>query len=157
MSDTNIDTRYVETVETHPMIGFLVLGMMGFLVYLSITIPGGIPQRILAFIILMLGFIYANFMKMQITITSTSLTVGFGIIKHRINLNNIESIKVHRSPWYWYGGYGIRFGWDRSIGFIQNYRTGILVKPRAGWKLFFSTNHPEEVVAIIKDYTNLET
>lgn len=153
MKDYSTDTRYVEDVPSHPIMGVLVLGMIGLLVYLSITVPYGIPQKIVAFVVLVLGFVYASFMKMQITITSTSLTVGFGIIKHRIRINNIDNIMVHKPPWYWYGGYGVRFGWDWSIGFIQNYRTGILVKPRNGWKLFFSTNHPDDIVNLVNDLT----
>jgi len=90
VTDYSTDTRYVETVPAHPILGVLILAAIGLLVYLSVTVPYGIPQKIVAFVILVLGFVYASFMKMQITITSTRLTVGFGVIKHRININNIE-------------------------------------------------------------------
>ena len=151
MSDTSIDTRYNETVEIHPIFGVLILGMIGLLIYLSTTIPGGIPQRIMAFIILVLGFIYGNFMKLQINITSTKLTVGFGFIKRRIIIRDIEYVEARNPPWYMYGGYGIRFGWNGSIAFIQNYNTGVMVKPRKGWKLFFSSKNPEEIVDLITE------
>ena len=133
--------------------GVLVFGMIGLLVYLGVMVPNGIPQKLLVFIIIVLGFIYVNFMKLEVTITSTSLKVGFGVFKHSIKMSNIDSIKVHRPRWYWYGGFGVRFGWDWSIGFIQNYRTGVLVKPRRGRKLYFSTNHPEEIVNLVNDLT----
>ena len=151
MTEYNSDTRYAEEVPAHPIIGVLVFVMIGLLVYLGVTVPNGIPQKLLAFIIMVLGFVYANFMKLAVTITSTTLTVGFGVIKHSVKISNIESIKVHNPPWYWYGGFGVRFGWDWSIGFIQNYRTGVMVKPRKGRKLFFSTNHPEEIVNLVND------
>jgi hypothetical protein len=151
VTEYSSNTRYVENVPAHPIMGVIILGIIGLMVYLGITILGGIPQKLLAFIILVLGFVYANFMTLKITITSTRLIVGFGIIKHSIKLSNIESITAHRPPWYWYGGFGIRFGWDWSTGFIQNYRTGVQVKPRKGRKLFFSTNHPEEIVDLVNN------
>lgn len=153
VAEYNSDTRYVEEVPAHPIMGVLVFGMIGLIMYLGVMTSNGIPQKLLVLIIMVLGFIYANFMKLEVTITSTSLKVGFGIIKHSIKMSNIESIKVHSPRWYWYGGFGIRFGWDWSIGFIQNYRTGVLVKPRRGRKLFFSTNHPEEIVNLVNDLT----
>jgi len=143
VTEYNSDIRYVEEVPAHPIMGVLVFGMIGLIMYLSVMTSNGIPQKLLVFIIMILGFIYANFMKLEVTITSTRLKVGFGVIKH--------SIKIYSPRWYWYGGFGIRFGWDWSIGFIQNYRTGVLVKPRRGRKLFFSTNHPEEIVNLVND------
>lgn len=151
MFDTNSDERYNEEVSIHPIFGVLIISIIGLLIYLSVNIQVDIPQKLLAFIILLLVFIYSNFMKLQISITSTLLTVGFGLFKYSIRLDNIESVETRNPHWYWYGGLGIRFGWDFSIAYIQNYRKGVMVTPIRGRKLFFSTNNPEKVVSIVEE------
>ncbi len=151
MQDIDSDTRYTETVQAHPILGVLFIGIIGLLVYISVKVPGEMPQRLLVFIILLLVFVYSNFMKLQINITSTRLTVAFGIIKYGVNIRDIEQVETYKPPMYWYGGFGIRFGWDGSIGFIQNYRTGVKVYPCNGRKLVFSTNQPQQIVEIINN------
>ena len=151
VSEYITDYHYFEEVSAHPILGIIIFGVIGLMVYLSVTIIHGFPRGVMIFIALLLVFIYSNFMKLKITISSKSLTVGFGVIKHSIRLENIEYIETRHPAWYWYGGLGIRFGWDWSTGFIQNFRRGVRVTPKRGRRIYFSTNNPDAIVNIVND------
>jgi hypothetical protein len=121
------------------------------MVFLGAFIPRSVPHGVIIFVSLLLIFIYSNFRILRISITSEKLTVGFGIIKHSVWLDNIDIIETRRPAWYWYGGLGFRFGWDWSMGFIQNFRRGVRVTPKRGRRIYFSTNNPEAIVNIVND------
>ena len=88
---------------------------------------------------------------LRITISDTHLTVGYGFIKHVLSIENIESVEATKVPWYLCGGFGIRLGWDGSVGYIQNWRKGVRVVPKRGRVLFFSSNNPDEIERNIPD------
>ena len=120
------------------------------MIFIGVQVPR-VPRIALIFISAMLGFIYLTFMRVTIIITSNRISVGYGFIKYNIRLSNIEYIEIRHPPWYWYGGLGIRFGWDWSIGFVQNFRRGVRVTPIHGRRLFFTTDNPEAIVNIVND------
>ncbi len=151
MSDYKRDRYYSEKVPINQVAGFLILVIIGFLIYLSVTIPGGIPQKITVFIILFIGFIYSTFMTLEVTIDSERLRVAYSFIKYSIRVDNVGEVEIRKPRWYWYGGLGIRIGWDWSIGFLQNFKEGVLITPKRGRKLFFSTNSPDVVAGILQD------
>ena len=155
MSNYYNDLQYVEKVQVHPVFSIIILLFIGFLAHLKINFQGDVPDILLLFLILFLSLVYANFMKLDIIITSEKLIVGFGVIKHKIRLDNIDHVKIRKPPWYYYGGLGIRFGWDWSIGFLQNYKRGILITPIKGRKIFFSTNNPEKIINILEEQKNI--
>ena len=151
MSDTRTDYHYYEEVSAHPIFQVIIIAVLGVLVYLSVIIPHDVPRIAMGFVAIMLIFIYGNFMRLRVSISSTRLTVGFGIIKHSVRLDNIDYIETRRPAWYWYGGLGIRFGWDWSTGFIQNFKRGVRVTPIHGRRIFFSTENPKAIVNIVND------
>jgi hypothetical protein len=151
VSDQERELYYSEKVPIQQIVGFLILMVIILLVYLSVTIPGGVPQKVMVFIILFTGFIYGTFMTLDVTIDSERLRVAYSFIKYSVRLDNISEVEIRKPAWYWYGGFGIRFGWDLSIGFLQNFREGVLIIPKKGRKLFFSTNNPEAVANILQD------
>ena len=142
--------QYYEEISAHPIIGIVILIGIGLLVFAGLQVPRT-PRLILIFISALLGFIYLTFLRLTIIITSNRISVGYGFIKHNIRLSNIEYIETRHPPWYWYGGLGIRFGWDWSIGFIQNFGRGVRITPIHGRRFFFSTNNPEAIVNILND------
>ena len=150
MSDYRSDVHYFEEVPSHSVIGFVIFLVIALMVYLGIAIPR-VPKIALIFVSTMLGFIYINFMKLKIIITSKRLRLGFGIFNYTVQLENIDNIETRKPPWYWYGGLGIRLGWDWSIGFVQNFGRGVRITPKRGRRLFFSTNNPEAIVNIVND------
>lgn len=149
MSDKG-DVQYYEEVHVHPIFSITLLFTIGLMVYLGVAIPQA-PKLVLVLVSAMLCFIYITFMTLKIIITPIRLTVRYGIISHSVKLSNIEYIETRKPPWYWYGGLGIRFGWDWSTGFIQNFKRGVRVTPVIGRRLFFSTNNPDAIVNIVND------
>jgi hypothetical protein len=144
------DVQYYEEVPAHPIFRFALLLGIGVLAYLGLEVPRA-PRIALIFVSAMIAFIYINFMTLKIIIDSRRLIVGFGLIRQSIRLSNIEYIETRRPPWYWYGGLGVRFGWDWSIGFLQNFGEGVRVTPIHGRRFFFSTNNPDAIVNIVND------
>ena len=142
--------QYYEEVSAHPFIGIVLLLGMGLLIFVGLEVPRA-PRIALIFVSAMLGFIYLTFMRLTIIITSNRISVGYGFIKQSTRISNIDYIETRHPPWYWYGGLGIRFGWDWSIGFIQNFRRGVRVTPIHGRRFFFSTDNPEAIVNIVND------
>ena len=150
MSDKRDKLYYAEKVPIQQLAGFLIIIVIMVLVYLSVIVPGGIPQKTMVFIILLVGFIYGTFMTLDVTIDSEKLTVAYSFIKYSVMLDNIAEVKIKKPAWYWYGGFGIRIGLDLSMGFIQNLREGVLITPKNGRKLIFSTKNPDVVAKILQ-------
>lgn len=114
----------------------------------------GFPLTILSLVIVLLVFVWMTFRKLRIIISDTHLTAGFGFIKHVLRIDNIESDEATKAPWYMYGGYGIRFWGDWSVGYIQNWRREVRVVPKRGRVLYFSSNRPDEIEKIFQDLKN---
>lgn len=151
MTDRGDELHYNEEIRSHPVFGVFMVLAIAAISYLVAVIPGEFPRIVLIFVVILIGFLYMSFSTLKVSITSSRLRVGFGIIEQVIKLDNIDIIETKHPPWYWYGGLGIRFGWDWSIGFVQNFKRGVIVTPRRGRRLFFSTNNPEAVVNIVND------
>jgi len=152
--DYSADLRYFEEVSIHTAVQYLFIGMLGLIAYLTTVVPRGAPTNILALVIALIVFMGMTFRKLRITISDTYLTAGYGPIKHVLSIDNIESVEATKAPWYRYGGFGIRFGWDRSVVYIQNLRRGVRVVPKRGRVLYFSSNKPEEIERIIQTLKN---
>lgn len=153
MTDYSVGWKYFEEVPVHTAVQYLLFIVLGLMAYLTTIVPRGIPTNILSMVIVLIIIVGMTFRKLRITISDTHLTVGYGFIKHVLRSDNIESVEVTKAPWYLYGGLGIRFGWDWSVGYIQNWRRGIRVVPKSGRVLFFSSNKPDEIKKILQDRT----
>lgn len=151
MSEYTKEYHYYESVSAHPVFSVILFMVAGLLIFLGTIFPREAPKWIMALASTLIILVYLNFRNLQITISSDRLTVGFGFIKHRVMLDNIEVIETRKPAWYWYGGFGIRFGWDWSTGYIQNFRRGVRVTPKRGRRIFFSTNNPDAIVNIVND------
>lgn len=153
VSEYRTEYHYLEEVSAHPILSIIIFAVIGLLIYLSTVTPRNAPRGVIVFVSLMLIFIYSNFRNLKISISSNRLTVGFGVIKHSVRLSNIDHIETRHPAWYWYGGLGIRFGWDWSTGFIQNFKRGVRVTQKRGRRIYFSTNNPDAIVNIVNDLT----
>ena len=151
MSEYRTEHHYFEEVSAHLVFSIIIFLVIGLMFYLTTMIQRGFPRGMMIFISLLLIFIYSNFRTLRISISSDRLTVGFGVITHSVRLDNIDYIETRRPAWYWYGGLGIRFGWDWSTGFIQNFKRGVRVTPKRGRRIYFSTNNPDAIVNIVND------
>ncbi len=153
VSDYSVNLSYFEEVPVHIAVQYLLFGVLGLMVYLTSVVPRGAPTNILSIVIALIIFVGMTIRMLRITISNTHLTVGYGFIKHVLSIENIESVEATKVPWYLFGGFGIRLGWDGSVGYIQNWKKGVRIVPKRGRVLFFSSNNPDEVERIIQDQT----
>ena len=151
MSDSGSKIIYAEDVPVHQFVQYIMYGVIGLLLFLVTVIPGKIAEIALVTGSLVVFIVYSFFRTLNILIYTHYILVGFSIYKYKIRLENIETIETFHPPWFRYGGFGIRLGWDWSIGFIQNYRMGVRITQIKGRKVFFSTNNPDAIVNIVKD------
>ena len=151
MSEYKTEYHYYEEVSSHLVFSIIIFFVIGLMIYLATMIPRDLPRGIMLSVSLLLILVYSNFRSLRVSISSDRLTVGFGVITHSVRLDNIDYIETRRPAWYWYGGLGIRFGWDWSTGFIQNFKRGVRVTPKRGRRIYFSTNNPDAIVNIVND------
>jgi hypothetical protein len=147
--DYSADWRYYEEVPIHTIAQYLLFGGLGLIAFLTTVVPRGAPKYILSMGIALIVFAGMTFRILKVAISDTHLTVSYGPIKHVLSIDNIESVQAPKAPWYMYGGLGIRFGWDWSVGYIQNWRRGVRVVPKKGRVLYFSSNNPDEIERIL--------
>ncbi len=148
--DYSVDLIYYEEVSFHPVIQYMLFGVFVLMAYISTEVPLGIPSNILALVTVIIVIVYMTFRKLRITVSDTHLTVGFGYIRHTVRIDNIDTVEATQVPWYRYGGFGIRMGWDWSVAYIQNWRPGVRVVPKKGRVLYFSSNQPYIIAEKIK-------
>ncbi len=146
--------HYYEEVYVHPVFQYVLAAVAVFIVAAFSMGLGNIreaPPGLMAVLSVLVVVLFLTFRVMEIWITDTMLIVGFGYLKHRVALSNIETVIAMRPPWWRYGGLGIRFGLDFSVAYLQNYGRGVRVIPWRGRVLYFSTANPDAVVNILRD------
>lgn len=101
-------------------------------------------------------FIIVNFGKLVIKATSKSLTVAYGLFKHVIPWENVADCYPDAvSALGNYGGYGIRIGRVNGrtrlvYNVLGGERVALVLKRGKFGEFVFSTNNPDEVMAVIK-------
>ena len=101
-----------------------------------------------------------NFAFLSITMTNESITVGFGMIKHKTQLTNIAECAPDDVSSINYGGFGIRIakieGKKRLVyNTIGTPRIVISLKEGRFPEFVFSTKNPEEVINVIRAQMSL--
>lgn len=156
MSDQRITYAYYEELSPPMFFQYFLYAIIGLLAYLVVKGKGDVPP-ILGILGIGVVFVLTSiFGKLSIAITDSELTAGFGVLKHKIALDNIEYVEVIQFPWWKYGGFGVRYGLDWSVAYVINYKTGVRVVPRRGRVLFFSTNRPGEAADMIVEQSRLK-
>lgn len=94
--------------------------------------------------------LFWSFSQLTIKLSNEHLQISFGIFKKKFSFSEIKDVLVQDYQKSIYFGYGIRFGRDRSIGYIARGGRGIRLKmDRRDY--FFSTNNPEQLRNLIKE------
>jgi uncharacterized membrane protein YdbT with pleckstrin-like domain len=127
-----------ETQKFNVMMGLLIV--LSFVIigaYLVITWSRGglaqLPNYLIAMLIVILIFdlfFIINFYQLKTVVTDDTLIFGFGVLKRKVKLEEIEQVEVEKFVFNKYMGYGIRTGKDRSVGYIARAGQGIRVKVR---------------------------
>jgi hypothetical protein len=145
---------YNEQLDTHPVFQALIAAVILVTAYLSLNPPLGsrAPMPLLMLVLIIMVSVFINFRALEISVTDERLTVGYGFTKSRVRLSDIVYVEAVRPPFWRYGGFGIRWGWDGSVGYIIDYRRGVRVTRRHGMPVYFSTRDPERVLQVLEEY-----
>jgi hypothetical protein len=160
---TFVDSDYVYEEKVFAKViggtlGVISVIMLFILIYQIIISPlGDEPALSYFFLVMFIIFLILtlNFSRLIIRISFQSITVGYGIIKKRIPLENIEDCEIDKTPAIRYGGAGIRTTgikgeWVLVYNVVGGARCVLRLKEGRIKKFVFSTKNPEEVVNEIK-------
>lgn len=139
---------------------FFALLFLFFIIYQAFIGPLGnnpAPNWALAIMFLIFLFLTVNFLRLTIQITPQHLVAGYGIFKHKISWDNVESVYPDKSPVLTnYGGWGIRFGkvggkWRLVYNIPESDRIVMSLKDGKFREFVFSTKNSQEVITLIKE------
>lgn len=146
---------YSEDYDAHPLFHVFFAAVIVLIAYLSMSpFNAKLPreaQALLFLVVLLLIFLYYSLRTLRIRVTEGELSVSFGVIGTSILLSEVLHVETAKPSFWRYGGVGIRWGWDGSMGYLMNYGDAVRVTRRRGRATLFSTRHPDEVVAVIED------
>jgi hypothetical protein len=147
---------YREELDLGIYFDLLIAGSIILTSYLSLKpYRTNDPPRILFILItLIIILVFVIFKKLEITIKGEEVQVGFNLINSKIKFSEMSKVELVKPPFWRYGGYGLRLGLDGSIGYITSYNKGLRITRIKGRDIFFSTNHPEELLSIINEKTD---
>jgi hypothetical protein len=129
------------------MTGVVFVGLI--FIFIQMKIKG--VQRLLIFYIIVLCACGLIFSSMTVTVGGGLLTIrfGLGIIRKKVRLEDVESCRTVRNPWYY--GWGIRRipgGWFYGVSGLS----AVEVTLRSGKLLRIGTDAPDELEAAIREY-----
>ena len=152
---------YQENQKTHPLIVLIlvvpVLIILG-IIFFPTMFNGGkampLPTNAVLFaVIIVESIILYNFYQLRIRVTDKFLMFGFGWFKKRILLGDIKECLIQDYKLGRYGGYGIRIGWDKSVGYVARGGRGVRVNTIKK-NYFISSDNPEQFSGILKNLIN---
>lgn len=158
----NTNNIYEEKIASKWTTGLLVFKMLiisSIMIYLIWTEPiQKYPVLNLFFWILFFFFLAVtiNFSRLSVEITGESIIVGYGILKEKILLENIEDCYLDKTSAIYYGGWGIRISringkWRKVYNTVGEPRVVLLLKAGRFREFVFSTKNPEEIINLIKE------
>lgn len=128
------------------LVWLIVAPFLGYQMNISTT-----TQIILSVILVFDVLILLCFRVLKIGLTEEKLTFGFGIFKRNIFLKDIEKVEIGEYAFNNYWGYGIRFGRDRSQGYVPRGGKGVRIYLKDNKTTFFiSSARAEELVSMLK-------
>ena len=147
-----IPTYYFITIIL--IVTCLIMAALLLSQFLTSAVPMNLATKIVVAVVLVLEItVFVSFRELQIELTSETLTFGFGKFKKKINLTEIESIAVEDYKFSNYFGYGIRYGRDRSIGYIPRAGLGLRINLKNGKSdYYFISTKAEELKSMIDQY-----
>ena len=159
------DTIYEENMSSLMMKA--VIALMGaiaivFLVFYIIQATGGRIDNSPSWYWLMMFLIFAvvtafvtNFRKLTIIITSSTITVRYGMMKSVIKWENVEKCTYDKDSSLGYGGFGLRIArghgtWIRAYNLMSRPRVALDLKTGKSRRIVFSTDNPDQIMEIAK-------
>jgi len=94
--------------------------------------------------------LFWSFSQLTVSLKEDFLEFRFGIFKKRLAYNQILEISVGDYDRKIFLGYGIRFGRDKSIGYIARGGRGVKIKtPLRDY--YFSSDNPEAIIKLVRN------
>ncbi len=107
-------------------------------------------SRIVLIVVLLVDIVFfRSLYELKFRVTSEGLEFGYGLFKNKVVKENIGSVLIDSSKGNFFG-YGIRFGKDKTIGFIARSGSGLRIIFKDQRRFFVTMNNPEEALNIIK-------
>jgi len=161
----DMDTLYKESLSSLLLI--VVMGIMGaitimFLVFYIIQATGGgiddSPSWywLMMFLVFLVVTVFiTNFRKLSIAITTSAITVRYGMMKSIILWENIEKCTYDKDSSLGYGGFGLRISrghgtWIRAYNLLNRPRIALDLKAGRSRRIVFSTDNPDQIMEIAK-------
>jgi hypothetical protein len=107
---------------------------------------------------LIIGLLLTNFSMLTIRVTTSGITVGYGLFRYHVPWGNIVACEVDKGHGLInYGGYGIRYGRKNGRSVLMYNTMGspvmlVEVKSEKYGYFGFSTKRPGEVMELIKSH-----
>lgn len=141
------------------ILGVVTCVLFGVFIYQRLMGPHGTrpaPDLVLLVVALVLLFVTVNFATLTIRLTTQGISVGYGIIRHRVDWSNVAECYQDKASTVRYGGFGIRLGlvngkWRLVYNTVGDPR--VVVRKRQGkiQEFVFSTRNPEGVMKAIRE------
>lgn len=129
--------------STYVIMAFLLLFIILRSDFFNIT-------NIILFLVLLCDFyLLFCFYKLTFRITSDGIEFGFGFFKRKVKKDRIKSVFIDSSVGIFLG-YGIRFGKNKTLGFIARPGDGLTINTKYGLVFFVSLDDPQTALDIIK-------
>ncbi len=148
---------YEEKILSLWLAGMLAL-LTGIMFYAAVSLS---PTLFYLVIFLLFFGITVIFVRLTITITSSCVTVSYGILKYTVPWENIEGCyHVDKSFASVYGGSGIYpievKGKSRLVYGVYGRPQVVLSLKKGRYKeIAFSTENPEAVIKIVKEWATI--
>jgi len=104
---------------------------------------------ILALLVVIMIFnilILFSFYELNIKVTEHEICFGFGPFKKKFDLQKIKSCEMGKYSFKNYLGFGIRFGRDRTVGYVARALPGIRLEIDGQTRKFFITSKNAEYI-----------
>jgi len=152
---TSGELLYGEDYKAHPLFHVFFAAVIVLLIYLSMSpfnlrLPRS-SQALVVFADMAVIFLYLNLRTLRIRVTESRLRVAFGVIGTSVPLSEVLLVEAEKPSFWRYGGLGIRWGWDGSVGYLMSYGEAVRVIRRRGRAFVFSTHNPSTVIEVIQN------
>jgi len=134
---------------------YVPLALVPVVCALIIITPGETPGSAVAYatgaaILVILVLVAVAFHRLVVTFDGRDLVLAYAIIKKRIPLEKIYSVRPHEIKWWRFGGTGIRMG-GGGWAWITGSGPGVKIETTRG-ATYANCERPERLVALVEDF-----
>ena len=134
----------------HTQIGYVTITSLGVAIAVLGYMAAAAPSMAIVPVLLVTAIAFVLFATLTTTVEPGVLEVRFGpgVIRRRINLSDIQNVRVVRNPWYC--GWGIRWigrGWLWNVSGLQ----AVELELRGGRRFRIGTDQPQLLTRALRE------